>query len=237
MSSHGHSKLGNGVGNGLPSWRCWNASAGRVGWCKSYRTSHYRGLLPRDRCATRGLRRLLSLRAWESTAAVECPTRVEIHCRFLLAFSPDVDSGIQQAAGEPFCIPPDGGVSALAVLAVVYVIAHLPYGWLTNFANGVLFLFSSEISERKIRFSIACGLCSFACMVFLFWTPMRNYILLNWVGIDSDLAERYMWPLIIFFPLAVCIRLYLNGIALVQRRTQSTHSSAPARVGAILMRS
>ena len=84
-----------------------NASAGRVGWCKSYRTSHYRGLLLRDRCATRGLRRLLSLRAWESTAAVECLTRVEIHCRFLLAFSPsDVDSGIQQAAGEPFCIPP-----------------------------------------------------------------------------------------------------------------------------------
>lgn len=131
----------------------------------------------------------------------------------------------------------DGGVSALAVLAVVYVIAHLPYGWL-NELRSVPAAFSSEIAERKIRvFSIACGLCSFACMVLLFWTPMRDYILLSWVGIDSELAEQCAWPLIIFsfFPLAVCIRSYLNGIALVQRRTKALAPSAPARVGAILV--
>ncbi len=74
-------------------------------------------------------------------------------------------------------------------------------------------------------------------MVLLFWTPMRDYILLSWVGIDSELAEQCAWPLIIFsfFPLAVCIRSYLNGIALVQRRTKALAPSAPARVGAILI--
>ena len=70
-----------------------------------------------------------------------------------------------------------------------------------------------------------------------FLTPLRNYILLSWVGIDSELAEQCAWPLIIFsfFPLAVCIRSYLNGIALVQRRTKALAPSAPARVGAILI--
>lgn len=129
------------------------------------------------------------------------------------------------------------GVSALAVLAVVYVLAHLPYGWL-NELRSVPAAFSSEGVERKIRvFAFGCGLCSFSCMVLLFWTPMRDYILLYWVGIDSGLAEQCALPLIIFsfFPLAVCLRSYLNGIALVQHRTKALAPSAPARVGAILI--
>jgi len=129
------------------------------------------------------------------------------------------------------------GVSALAVLAVVYVLAHLPYGWL-NELRSVPAAFSTEGSERKIRvFSLGCGLCSFASMALLFWTPMRDYILLNWVGIDSGLAEQCALPLIIFsfFPLAVCLRSYLNGVALVQHRTKALAPSAPARVGAIFI--
>ena len=129
------------------------------------------------------------------------------------------------------------GVSALAVLAVVYVLAHLPYGWL-NELRSIPAAFSNEGSERKIRvFSLGCGLCSFASMALLFWTPIRDYILLNWVGINSGLAEQCALPLIIFsfFPLAVCLRSYLNGVALVQHRTKALAPSAPARVGAIFI--
>tara|TARA_Y100001934_G_scaffold212021_1_gene250933 strand:+ start:400 stop:1713 length:1314 start_codon:yes stop_codon:yes gene_type:complete len=129
------------------------------------------------------------------------------------------------------------GVSALAVLAVVYVLAHLPYGWL-NELRSIPAAFSNEGSERKIRvFSLGCGLCSFSSMALLFWTPMRDYILLNWVGINSGLAEQCALPLIIFsfFPLAVCLRSYLNGVAVVQHRTKALAPSAPARVGAIFI--
>lgn len=127
------------------------------------------------------------------------------------------------------------GVTALAVLAVVYPLAHLPYGWV-NELRSVPAAFRYEGAEGPIRrFALGCGALSFLAMALLFWTPLRDVILLEWVAVNSELARLSAVPLFLFafFPLAVCLRSHMNGIALVQHRTRALAPSAPARIGAI----
>jgi hypothetical protein len=129
------------------------------------------------------------------------------------------------------------GVEALAALAVVYALAHLPYGWLNELRSIPAAFRNEGGQERILHFAVGCGLLSFSCMLLLFWTPLRSYILLDWIAVDRSLADRCVLPLMIFsfFPLAVSMRSYFNGMALVEHRTRALAPSAPARVGAILL--
>mgnify|MGYP003338729998 CR=1 FL=1 len=108
------------------------------------------------------------------------------------------------------------GVIALAVLAVVYPLAHLPYGWL-NELRSVPAAFRDEGAERPIeRFALGCGALSFLAMVLLFWTPLREVILLEWVAVDSELAQRSAMPLFLFsfFLISFFIKNKIHGIRL-----------------------
>ncbi len=127
------------------------------------------------------------------------------------------------------------GVMALAVLAVVYPLAHLPYGWLNELRSVPAAFRDEGFAEYIGRFALGCGALSFLAMGLLFWTPMRDLILLDWVAVDSELAQRCAVPLFLFsfFPLAVCLRSHMNGIALVEHRTRALAPSAPARIAAI----
>ncbi len=127
------------------------------------------------------------------------------------------------------------GVIALAVLAVVYPLAHLPYGWLNELRSVPAAFRNEDADEAIVRFALGCGAFSFLAMVLLFWTPLRDVVLLEWVAVDVQLAQLSALPLFLFsfFPLAVCLRSYLNGIALVQHRTRALAPSAPARIAAI----
>jgi hypothetical protein len=129
------------------------------------------------------------------------------------------------------------GALALATLAVVYPLAHLPYGWV-NELRSLPSAFSKEgIMPQIRRFATGCGLLSFFSMALLFGTPMRDCILLDLIAIDGDLARLCAVPLMVFsfFPIAVALRSYFNGVALTQHRTRALAPSAPARIATIFL--
>jgi len=130
-----------------------------------------------------------------------------------------------------------GGAQALAVLTIVYALAHLPYGWLNEIRNLPTAFQDWEDSLHHIwRFALACGLVSFAIMILLFWTPIREFILRALIGVSAGLAAQATLPLVVFsfFPLVVMMRAYLHGVGLFEHRTQVMAPSAPSRVAAIL---
>ncbi len=131
------------------------------------------------------------------------------------------------------------GEQALAALAVVYSLAHLPYGWMNELRSlPSVFQEYGKAGLRRIRrFAVACGALSFALMVIAFWLPpVRDMVLLELLALPPELAQRCHTPLMLFsfFPLTVAPRGYLQGIALRERRTAALAPSAPARIGAIL---
>lgn len=129
---------------------------------------------------------------------------------------------------------PDGP-EALAVLAVVYPLAQLPYGWV-NELRSLVPAFQGEGHCRPLRcFAVLCGALSFGIMAGMFWTPLRHPILTGLLGLDPGLAARCQWPLFwfSFFPLAVALRAYSHGVALVEHRTRALAPSAPSRIGII----
>lgn len=130
------------------------------------------------------------------------------------------------------------GTESLAVLTIVYALAHLPYGWLNELKNLPPAFQRQDLDARIIRrFTAVCGLISFGTMALMFWTPVRFFLLETLIGVDHDFAVRCTVPLIIFsfFPLAVTIRSYLHGIALRDHRTGAIAPSGPARAGAIVI--
>ncbi len=130
------------------------------------------------------------------------------------------------------------GTESLAVLTIVYALAHLPYGWLNELKNLPPAFQRQDPDGRIIRwFTAVCGMISFASMALMFWTPVRFFLLETLIGVDHDFAVRCTVPLIIFsfFPLAVTVRSYLHGIALRDHRTSAIAPSGPARAGAIVI--
>ena len=68
--------------------------------------------------------------------------------------------------------------NALAILAVLYTLGRIPYGWL-NDIRSLAPAFRDEANGRHYikRFAVACGVVSLTMMVVLFWTPLRDIIL------------------------------------------------------------
>lgn len=125
---------------------------------------------------------------------------------------------------------------ALATLAIVYPLGLLPYGWVNELRNLPTAFATVAASRHYIRrFTAGCGLLSFLISGVMFWTPLRQIILLDLIGLSRDLADLCYAPLGIlpFFPLVVAVRAYVNGVALAEHRTRAMAPSAPARLGAI----
>lgn len=128
------------------------------------------------------------------------------------------------------------GPEALAVLAVAYVLGRIPYGWLNDIRNLASAFREETDSLRHIRrFATGCTLVSVAMMLILFWTPLRERILLDLIGLPPLLSEMSRVPLQIFvaFSVAVAIRAYYHGVALRERRTAALVPSAPTRLAAV----
>jgi hypothetical protein len=130
------------------------------------------------------------------------------------------------------------GTEAVAVLAVVYSLANMGYGWVNDtrslppaFANTANSLYAIR------RFIGGCGLLSFLAMAILFWTPVRDHILAEWIGLQEGLVVQCRWPLVIltFFPLVVALRSYFHGVALIEHRTRALVPSGPSRIGIIFV--
>ena len=128
--------------------------------------------------------------------------------------------------------------NSLAILAVLYTLGRIPYGWLNDIRNLSL-AFRDEPNNRYYiqRFAVGCGLVSLAIMFILFWTPLRDIILADWIGVPSELVPLATIPLHLFagFSVAVTVRAYYHGIGIVERRTGALAPSAPARIAAIVV--
>lgn len=146
--------------------------------------------------------------------------------------------GLSRPVINLFVSRSDNGAEALAVLTVVYALAHVPYGWVneTRSLHTAFKNIPNHLHYVK-RFVLGCGLFSFGSMVLLFWTPIRDVLLQDWIGVSADLAARCGMPLFLFsfFPLAVMVRAHFHGVGLLERRTQAMAPSAPARIGAIVV--
>ena len=130
------------------------------------------------------------------------------------------------------------GAEALAVLTVVYALGHIPYGWVNETRSlHTAFQHVSNHLHYVRRFVFGCGVFSFGSMIVLFWTPIRDVVLQDWIGVSAELAEQCAMPLFLFsfFPLAVTLRAYFHGVGLLERRTKAMAPSAPARIGAIVV--
>ncbi len=128
--------------------------------------------------------------------------------------------------------------NALAILAVMYTLGRIPYGWLNDIRNLSL-AFRDEANNRHYirRFALGCGLVSLAISMLLFWTPLREIILREWIGVPAELIPLAVVPLHLFagFSIAVTVRAFYHGIGIVERRTSALAPSAPARLGAIVV--
>jgi hypothetical protein len=127
--------------------------------------------------------------------------------------------------------------NALAILAVLYTLGRIPYGWLNEIRN-LAPAFRDEANSRPYirRFAAACGLVSMTMMAALFWTPLRDVILQRWIGVPPHLAGLAVTPLRLFtaFSVVVTLRGYYHGIGLLEGRTRALAPSAPARFIAIV---
>lgn len=128
------------------------------------------------------------------------------------------------------------GPEALAVLAVVYILGRIPYGWLNDIRN-LASAFREEANSLQYirRFALGCTLVSLTMMFLCFWTPLREWILGDLVGLSPELVALSRVPLYIYtaYTIAVAIRAYYQGIALAERRTPVLAPSAPTRLAAI----
>ena len=146
--------------------------------------------------------------------------------------------GLSRPIINLFVVRGADGTEAMAVLTIVYTLAHLPYGWLNELKNLPTAFQQQDPSARFIRrFTVGCGLLSFVVMAVMFWTPIRFFLLSTLIGVDHEFAMHCTVPLIIFsfFPLAVTVRSYLHGIALRDHRTNIITPSGPARASAIII--
>eukprot|EP00055_Hartaetosiga_balthica_P014422 m.79047 g.79047 ORF g.79047 m.79047 type:complete len:491 (-) comp8591_c0_seq1:3347-4819(-) len=133
----------------------------------------------------------------------------------------------------------------VAVLSLVYPLAHLGYGWLNNM-KPLIPTFSSSI-ERTIRdqspmkvitrFFLICGLFSFGVQVIILWTPLKLYILKSILGAPHDLADAAAMPLFLysFISIAVAFRCYCTSWATAIKKTKLLASSSVVRFGGVVL--
>lgn len=130
------------------------------------------------------------------------------------------------------------GALALAVLAVCYSLGQWPFRWQNEMKN-LPAAFQREDPELLIvrRFMVLCGLLSVSISLTLFWTPVRDLLLVNLIGVERDFAALTYTPLQLFvaFSPVVAFRAWLHGLAYLKRRTRAMAPSGPFRLVAILL--
>ena len=130
------------------------------------------------------------------------------------------------------------GAEAMAALTVAYTLGQWTYRWL-NELRALVPPFHSELRSYRpfLLYAYWCGLVAFAICLLLFWTPLRNVLLQQVIGLTPALAELSRVPLQIytFFPFVVVHRAHFHSIAFMERDTLPMAVGAPMRTGAILV--
>lgn len=130
------------------------------------------------------------------------------------------------------------GALALAVLAVVYSLGQWPYRWQNEMKNLPAAFQNEDPAMVTIRrFMVLCGLLSVSISLALFWTPVRDLLLIGLIGVEPAFAAQAYLPLQLFvaFSPVVAFRAWLHGVAYWKRRTRVMAPSGPMRLAAILL--
>ena len=130
------------------------------------------------------------------------------------------------------------GAFALAVLAVVYSLGQWPFRW-QNEMRTLPPTFNEDDPGLLYtrRFMVLCGMLSVSISLVLFWTPVRDFLLMEAIGVDPAFAAQADAPLRLFvaFSPVVAFRAWLHGLAYWKRRTRVMAPSGPVRLVAILL--
>jgi len=130
------------------------------------------------------------------------------------------------------------GALALAVLTVVYALGQWPFRWQNEMRNLSAAFHSEDPGLHHVRrFMLLCGLLSISISLSLFWTPVRDLLLLGLIGVDPAFAAESYIPLQLFvaFSPIVAFRAWLHGLAFWRRQTRVMAPSGPLRLTAILL--
>ena len=149
-----------------------------------------------------------------------------------------VFQGLSRPLINLFVARGEGGEEAVAALAIVYHLAFLVYVWLNDMRSLVPAFVRRQEELRPVgRFMAGCGLVSLMAMLILFWTPLRDLILLQLLALEPALAAPCREPLLwcVLFPPLVTVRAYFHGLSLRRQHTRALAPSAPCRVGATLV--
>lgn len=129
-------------------------------------------------------------------------------------------------------------VAALAAISVAYSLGGIHYGWINSLKSLVPAFSDTEDSQHTIMgFCITCGVSSFILASILFFTPLRNYILLELIAVTPEIATLCTVPLILsaFLPLVALFRTYYHGVAMAKQQTVLLAPSGPTRIGTTIL--
>eukprot|EP00049_Salpingoeca_infusionum_P013461 m.251545 g.251545 ORF g.251545 m.251545 type:complete len:511 (-) comp15455_c0_seq2:224-1756(-) len=133
----------------------------------------------------------------------------------------------------------------VAVLALVYPLAHVGYGWINNakplFASfakpSELYSSSTPTMQQLKKFFFKIAISSITLQMILLWSPLKYIILKTLLGAPAELAHAASTPLFIFsfISLAVSCRTYFTSWATAAKQTSALAPSAFIRVGATVL--
>ena len=129
-------------------------------------------------------------------------------------------------------------VAALAAISVSYSLGGIHYGWINSLKSLIPAFPDTKDSRRRIMgFCITCGVSSFLLASILFFTPLRDYILLNLIAVTPEIAALCTVPLILsaFLPLIALFRTYYHGVAMAKQQTVLLAPSGPTRIAATIL--
>lgn len=180
---------------------------------------------------------------WETAGAAEDALSPPLRYQEIISFVwPLVVVMLVQKFSRPlinlFIARQSDGALALAVLTVVYSLGQWPFRWQNEMKN-LPAAFHNEDPDLLIvrRFMVLCALLSISISLTLFWTPVRDLLLVNLIGVDREFAAQTYAPLQLFvaFSPVVAFRAWLHGLAYWKRRTRAMAPSGPLRLTAILL--
>ncbi|MBE7466270.1 MAG: hypothetical protein HS116_22580 [Planctomycetes bacterium] len=125
----------------------------------------------------------------------------------------------------------------LAGFGIAFSVSQVFYGWLNDLrSHATAFREQPRVLAHLPHFATLLCAGITALMALLFWTPLSGTILQALMGLEGAVLEeaRDGLSVMVFCPLAVTLRAYYQGLAVLHKRTVSYFTSSVARIVGIV---